>query len=80
MCDGTIYVGQCGCPASNGGTCVHIACLLYMAEELSLVDENGVGRKARIDEACTSKLRAWGVASLKNVNPHAINEVVTLLE
>ena len=71
--DGTVYVGKCGCPASNGGKCVHIACLLYMVEEIS----HG---KPKIDEPCTSRICTWGTGSTRNIDPHGIGEVVTLLE
>ena len=71
--DGAVYVAKCECPAANGGKCVHIACLLYMVEELS----HG---KPKIDEACTSRICTWGTGSTRNIDPHGIGEVVILLE
>ena len=73
--NGTIYVGKCDCPAANCGKCVHIACLLYMVEEITHVDG-----KPRIDDPCTSRPCSWNTGSTRNIDPHGIGEVVILLE
>ena len=71
--DGEVYVTKCNCPAANGGQCSHIACMLYMVEEISH------DLTPKIDEACTSKKQAWGVGSMRNIDPQPINKVITQL-
>jgi hypothetical protein len=68
MDDGEIFVGNCNCPAEKTNQCKHVACLLYMVEELSH------DRPAQIDDACTSKQQAWGVGSTRINDPQALNK------
>ena len=81
MDNGEVYVTECqvvlgqrNCKASKGGKCSHVAALLYMIEELTF------GRPPQIDEACTSKVQAWGKGQTRNIDPKPINTVVTLIE
>ena len=69
--DGNVFVTDCNCPASRGGQCSHIACTMFMIEELSH------GLKPKIDEACTSKKQKWGQGLMRQNDPKAINEVIT---
>ena len=69
--DGEVYVTECNCPAANGGQCSHVACMLYMVEEISH------DLAPKIDEACTSKKQAWGMGSMRDIDPQPINKVIT---
>ena len=51
---------------STDSRCTHIACLLFLMEDLS------IGRKPVIKVACTSKPQAWGQGSRRNLDPGPI--------
>ena len=45
-----------------------------------MIEELSFGRPPQIDEACTSKIQAWGKGQARNIDPKSIYEVVTLVE
>jgi hypothetical protein len=64
--DGRISAGQCNCEANRDGRCSHIACLLFLVEDIS------VGQVPKIKKACTSKPQAWGRGSHRQLDPGPI--------
>ena len=64
---GDIVLTRCDCEQNADGRCSHVACLLYLIEDLSL------HVAPRIMTACTSKPMTWGKGSRKSKNPQALH-------
>ena len=61
--NGIVGFGECTCEAKADGKCAHVACLLYLAEDVSLKQE------PKIQKACTSAPQAWGRGSTRELEP-----------
>jgi len=61
-----IYVSKCSCEQMQGGKCSHVACLLYLVQEVSL------GASPRISLPSTSKQQYWGKGSKSARNPQPV--------
>ena len=66
--NGRIEFGKCSCPAGIDQRCTHIACLLYLAEDIALNQEPKIARP------CTSQPQAWGKGSKKETQPGRVAE------
>ena len=65
---GQVDFARCTCQAYADQRCAHVACLLYLAEDLSL------GQDPRIAKPCTSQLQYWGKGSKKELDPGVVTE------
>ncbi len=66
--DGRIYATQCSCEQKSDGRCSHVACLLFLIEELS------IGRQPVISKPSTSQPQKWGQGSKTKKNPAPIHQ------
>ena len=66
--NGEIAFGECSCQAKADSRCAHIACLLYMIEDISLKQE------PKILRPCTSQQQAWGRGSKRENAPAPVHE------
>jgi hypothetical protein len=64
---GHVESAQCDCEASSDGRCSHVACLLYLIEDLSF------GASPKISVACTSKAQAWGKGAARKRDPQPVH-------
>ena len=64
---GNINFAQCTCVARADQRCCHVACLLYLVEDLSLKQE------LKISLPCTSQPQAWGKGSTRELNPTPVS-------
>jgi hypothetical protein len=65
---GNIKITRCTCKASAGGRCAHVACTLYLIEELKF------GLEPKINRPCTSKPQTWGKGKTKDKDPKPFHE------
>jgi hypothetical protein len=63
---GVVIQCKCTCAAAADQRCCHIACLLFLVEDLSL------SQPPKIQMACTSKPQSWGRGSLRQLDPGPI--------
>ena len=66
--NGEIDFGRCTCQARVDQRCTHVACLLYLAEDLALEQE------PKIAKSCTSQTQAWGKGSKRESQPGPVAE------
>ena len=52
--EGVVFSSKCSCKARIDGRCVHVACLLYVLDDVKL------GIKPQVGLSCTSLSQEWG--------------------
>jgi hypothetical protein len=65
---GHVEKARCNCEASADDRCCHVACLLYLVEDLSF------GSTPKISTACTSKPQSWGKGATRNRDPQPVHQ------
>jgi hypothetical protein len=65
---GHVEKARCNCEASADEWCCHVACLLYLIEDLSF------GAAPKISTACTSKPQSWGKGATRNRDPQPVHQ------
>ena len=68
LVDGEVDFGACTCEARADQRCAHVACLLYMIEDLSLDQE------PKIQQPGTSQQQAWGKGKRTELDPAPVFE------
>ena len=65
---GEIYSTKCTCVQRLAGRCKHIACLLYLLEEVSLQ------MKPKLLQTCTDVACYWNKGAIANKNPGPVGK------
>jgi hypothetical protein len=65
---GHVEKARCNCEASADEQCCHVACLLYLIEDLLF------GAAPKISTACTSKPQSWGKGATRNRDPQPVHQ------
>ena len=65
---GEIYSTKCTCVQRLAGRCKHVACLLYLLEEVSLQ------MKPKLLQTCTDVACYWNKGAIANKNPGPVGK------